>query len=75
MVHEVSVMIVRMKDTGRQMVGYDSESGCIVRRKVYVDNNGIEYVRIGRYAMNHNDAYVSKQWFCDNVLKEGMVER
>jgi len=75
MVHEVSVMIVRMRDTGRHVVGYDRESGRIVRRKVYEDGAGTEYVRMGRYAMTEPDAHVRKEWFCDHVLMEGMVER
>lgn len=67
-------MIVKMHDTGRQLVGYDHESGSIVRRKVYADREGNEYVRLGRFAPTP-DAHVSKQWFCDHIIGDGMVER
>lgn len=67
-------MRVKMRATGRQLVGYDKSSGRIVRRKVYEDRNGNEYVRLGRYAASEPNAHVTKQWFCDNILGEGMVE-
>ena len=68
-------MIVRMRGTGRQVVGYDRESGRIVRRKVYEDGAGNEYVRLGMYALNEPDAHVTREWFCEHILGEGMVER
>lgn len=64
-----------MHATGRQLVGYDMEDGHIVRRKLYEDANGNQYVRLGRYAANDPDAHVRRDWFCDHVLREGMVER
>lgn len=68
-------MIVNMHATGRRLIGYDRESGRIVRRKVYEDENGNQYVKLGRYAANDPDAHVRRDWFCDHVLGEGMVER
>lgn len=68
-------MIVRMRATGTQLVGYDKESGRIVRRRIYVDSNGRQYVRMGMYAMNQPDAHVTRDWFCEHILREGTLER
>lgn len=68
-------MMVRMRPTGRHLVGYDKESGRVVRRKIYVDSKGRQYVRLGMYAMTQPDAHVTREWFCDHVLMEGMIER
>ena len=68
-------MIVRMHSTGRNLIGYDHESGRIVRRTIYEDGDGNQYVRLGRFAANDPDAHVSKQWFCDHIMTDGMIER
>lgn len=68
-------MRIKMRATGRQLVGYDKESGRVVRRKVYVDTKGRQYVRLGMYAATQPDAHVTREWFCDNILREGMIER
>ena len=68
-------MRVKMMATGRQLVGYDKESGRVVRRKVYVDSKGRQHVRLGMYAATQPDALVTREWFCDNILNEGMIER
>ena len=68
-------MIVRMHATGRQLVGYDQEVRRIVRRSLYEDADGRQYVRLGRYAPSQPDAHVTREWFCDHVLRDGMIER
>lgn len=64
-----------MSDTGRHLIGYDHSSGKIVRRRIYADASGNEYVRMGRYSSQDPEACVEKQWFCDHVIKEGTIER
>lgn len=68
-------MMVRMRPTARRLVGYDKESGRIVRRKVFEGNDGREYVAIGRYSLYEPRSMVSKEWFCDHVLRDGAIER
>ena len=68
-------MIVRMHATGRQLVGYDQEAGRIVRRSLYEDADGRQYVRLGRYCASDPNAHVTREWFCDHVLGDGMIER
>lgn len=68
-------MYVRMRGTGSRLVGYDKDSGRIVRRKVYVDNKGRRYVRLGAYAATEPDAHVRVEWFCDHILRDGAVQR
>ena len=68
-------MIVRMRATGTQLVGYDKSSGRIVRRKLYADASGNEYVRLGRFNDYEPDAHVTREWFCDHILMDGAVER
>lgn len=69
-------MIVRMRATGQQLVGYDKSSGRIVRRKLYEDADGNEYVRLGRlFNCLDPDAHVTREWFCDHVLRDGAVAR
>lgn len=68
-------MTVKMRPTGRTLVGYDKDNGRVVRRKVYSDINGRRYVRLGTYALYQPDACVTADWFCDHVLKDGAIER
>ena len=67
-------MRVMMRATGRKLMGYDHEDGKVVRRSLYEDSDGNQYVRLGRYASDPN-AHVTRQWFCEHVLGEGMIER
>lgn len=62
-----------MHSTGATLVGLDKSSGRLVRRRVYEDQEGNEYVRLGSYALDGNDACVSVSWFCDNILMDGML--
>lgn len=68
-------MIFKMHSTGKNLVGYDKDSGHIVRRRVYEDSRGRQYVRLGMYALTEPDAHVTREWFCENILREGMIER
>ena len=68
-------MRVRMRATGRELVGYDKDSGRVVRRKVYVDKSGRRYVRLGMYAATQPDAHVEMNWFCDHILRDGVIQR
>jgi len=68
-------MRVTMRATGRKLIGYDQEAGRVVRRSLYEDSEGRQYVRLGRYCASDPNAHVTRNWFCENILKEGMIER
>lgn len=68
-------MRIVMRATGRKLIGYDQESGRVVRRSLYEDSDGNQYVRLGRYCASDPNAHVTRKWFCENILKEGMIER
>jgi hypothetical protein len=68
-------MIVKMRPTGRTIVGYDHDSGRVVRRKVYEDSEGTEYVRLGTYSATDPNAHVERKWFCKSVLNEQYITR
>ena len=67
--------MAKLKVTGRKLVGYDQEAGTIVRRSLYEDEDGEQYVRLGRYCASDPNAHVTREWFCEHVLKNGMIER
>lgn len=64
-----------MTATGRMLVGYDKSSGQVVRRKVFEGTDGTDYVILGRYSIYSPKACVSKEWFCDHILRDGGIER
>lgn len=68
-------MRVMMRATGRKLIGYDQEAGRVVRRSLYEDSDGRQYVRLGRYAPSQPDAHVTREWFCEHIMREGMIER
>lgn len=67
--------MAKLRATGRKLVGYDQEAGMIVRKSLYEDEDGEQYVRLGRYATSTPDTHVTREWFCEHVLGEGMIER
>lgn len=64
-----------MMATGRTLVGYDKDSGQVIRRKVFEGADGSDYVILGRYSMHEPRACVRKDWFCDHILRDGGIER
>lgn len=68
-------MIVKMSPTKRTIVGYDHNTGRVVRRKVYEDSEGTEYVRLGTYASTDQNAHVERKWFCKSVFDDQYITR
>lgn len=66
---------MRMTATGRTLIGYDKESGRVVRRKIFEGTDGKDYVTLGRYSVYEPGTCVRKDWFCDHVLRDGAIER
>ena len=58
----------RLTRTDTTIKGYDRSAGKVVRRSIYKDKDGKEYVSLGSYATSDPDACVPKTWFCKKVF-------
>lgn len=57
-----------LKSTGTHAIGYDQNTGKIVRKPIYEDDDGTQYVIIGRKSIP-NDSY------CETILGNGALEK